>query len=73
MSDYYQGLDKILAQAHKWRVDMTNTMNFIKKGDFISSGSFINKIKNYNDLKYFISPEENNHDKILIIIVIIIL
>ena len=62
--DYYEGFDKILCETHKGSVDMTNSMNFIKKEDFISSGSFANNNLNYNynDLNYFINPEENNHE-----------
>ena len=64
MCDYFEGFDKILCETHKGSVDMTNSMNFIKKEDFISSGSFINNNYNYNynDLNYFINPEENNHE-----------
>ena len=43
---------------------MANSMNFIKKEDFITSGSFIknNLNYNYNDIIYFINPEENNNE-----------
>ena len=62
--DYYEGFDKLLCETHKGCVDITNSMNFIKKEDFIYSGSFINNNLNYNynDLNYFINPEENNHE-----------
>ena len=67
--DYFDGFDKILSETHKGSVDMTNSLNFIKKKDFIYSGSMINN-KSYNiynniyiDSNYFVNPkEENNFD-----------
>lgn len=61
--DYYDGFDKILSETHKGSVDMTNSMNFIKKEDFINN-SFINN-NNYSstclDSNLFIKPEEINN------------
>ena len=64
--DYFVGLDKILSETHKGSVDMANSKNFIKKEDFICSGSLINN-NNYNnvlnDSNYLINPDEiNDHD-----------
>jgi hypothetical protein len=63
--DYYNGFDKILNEIHKSSIDMTNSMNFIKKEDFISSSSLINTGKNsFNDLNSFMSLEENNNNNV---------
>ena len=63
--DYYNGYDKILNEIHKNSIDMTNSLNFIKKEDFISSASLTNKGKtNFNDLSSFRSLEENNYSNI---------
>lgn len=58
--DYYCGFDKILSEMHKGSVDMSNSMNFIKKEDFISSSVCLNN-NNFNDLNYFFNPEVNYH------------
>ena len=58
--DYYCGFDKILSEMHKGSVDMSNSMNFIKKEDFISSSMCMNN-NNINDLNYYFSPELNSH------------
>lgn len=59
--DYYYGYDKILRQIHKGSIDMTNSLNFIKKEDFISSGYLINNYKSNNYLKNYINPEIKNY------------
>ena len=62
--DYYDGFDKILSETHKGSVDMTNSMNFIKKEDFVSNNSFSNMNNNnnnnnvYMDSNIYINPEE---------------
>jgi hypothetical protein len=58
--DYYCGYDKILSEMHKGSVDMSNSMNFIKKEDFISSNVCMNN-NNFSDLNYYFNPEVNNH------------
>lgn len=58
--DYYCGFDKILSEMHKGSVDMSNSMNFIKKEDLISSSMCMNN-NNFNDLNYFFNPEVNYH------------
>ena len=64
--DYFDGFDKILSEKHKGSIDMTNSLNFIKKEDFICSGSLINNNSYnniYNESNYLINPEEvNNHN-----------
>ena len=57
--DYYNGYDKILNEIYKNSIDMANSMNFIKKEDFISSAS--KGKNNFNDLTSFRSFEENNY------------
>ena len=59
--DYYEGFDKFLSETHKGSVDLTNSMNFIKKEDFISSNRFINNSTYNNDINYYINPEVNNY------------
>lgn len=63
--DYYDGFDKILSETHKGSVDMTNSMNFIKKKDFISNNSFTNTYnnKNFMDSNIFNKSEEVNDYK----------
>ena len=58
--DYYCGYDKILSEMHKGSVDMSNSMNFIKKEDLISSSMSMNN-NNFNDLIYYFNPEVNSH------------
>ena len=58
--DYYCGFDKILSEMHKGSVDMSNSMNFIKKEDLISSSMCMNN-NNFNDLNYYFNPEVNSH------------
>ena len=62
--DYYKGLDKILCETYKGSVDITNSMNFIKKQDFITSYSFVanNLNFNYTDINNSITAEENTHE-----------
>lgn len=58
--DYYCGFDKILSETHKGSVDLTNSMNFIKKEDLISNKCMINNPNiNNNDLNYYINSEAN--------------
>ena len=61
--DYYNGFDKILSEIHKSSVDLSNSMNFIKKEDFINSGICMNNnnYNNFNELNYYFNPEVNNH------------
>ncbi len=59
--DYFEGFDKYLSETHKGSVDLTNSMNFIKKEDFISSGCFINNNTYNNEINYYINPEMNNN------------
>ena len=48
--DYYDGCDKYLSETHKGSIDMTNSMNFIKKEDFFPFGCcFINNNNIYNN------------------------
>ena len=61
--DYYCGFDKILSKMHKGSVNFSNSMNFIKKEDLISSSVCMNN-NNFNDLKYYFNPEVNNHKNI---------
>ena len=58
--DYYCGFDKILSEMHIGSVDMSNSMNFIKKEDLISSSVCMNN-NNFNDLNYVFNPEVNYH------------
>lgn len=55
--DYYQGWDKFLSKTYKGSIDMTNSKNFIKKKDFITSISYL---KN-NELNNYINPYIKNH------------
>ena len=61
--DYYDGFDKILSETHKGSVDMANSMNFIKKKDFISNNSFtnVNNNNNFIESNIFNKSEEVNH------------
>ena len=61
--DYYDGFDKILSETHKGSVDIANSMNFIKKKDFLSNNSFTNVNNNYNfiDSNIFNKSEEVNY------------
>ena len=64
--DYYDGYDKILSETHKGSIDMSNSMNFIKKEDFIPSNYYINYNpfnNNYNDLNNYINPDNYNYYK----------
>ena len=75
--DYYDGCDKYLSETHKGSIDMTNSMNFIKKEDFFPFGCcYINNNNIYNNNNYniinnnnndsnnYINPEVNNHNNI---------
>jgi hypothetical protein len=71
--DYYDGFDKILSETHKGSVDLQNSLNFIKKNDFISSNismknchssknnNKLNILKNFGDInKFNINNKDNN-------------
>ena len=57
--DYYDGYDKFLSEIHKGSINMNNSMNFIKKEDFIPFGSCYinNNITNINN----INNDSNNY------------
>ena len=63
--EYFDGLDKFLSETNNGTIDLINSLNFIKKEDFISSGfcmknnHIIYNIKSNN----FISSDVNNNNK----------
>ena len=64
--DYYDGCDKILSETYKGSIDMSNSMNFIKKEDFITSNCNMNNNyfnNNYNELNNYINPDNYNKNK----------
>ena len=64
--DYYDGCDKILSEMHQGSIDMSNSMNFIKKEDLIPSNFYMNNNNfnnnNYNDLNNYINPDNYNYN-----------
>jgi hypothetical protein len=71
--DYYDGFDKILSETHKGSVDLENSLNFIKKNEFISSNismknchssknnNKLNILKNFGNInKININNNDNN-------------
>ena len=66
---YYEGFDKILIETQKNSIDMTNSLNFVKKEDFFSSHRSINNnnsniINDYNSKDNInkINPKENYNE-----------
>ena len=47
--DYFDGFDKILREKTKGSIDLTNSSNFIRKEDFISSNNYMKKNHIFNN------------------------
>ena len=60
--DYFEGMDKILRKTYKDNIDMTHSLNFIKKEDLMSSfktnNDQIKDINIINKFNYYINPED---------------